>query len=132
MSFDGRVPNQRRQRRTASYDARMPDIRELVSEFTQKLTGFIETQVIDRARNSVAAALEAAGRNRNGRPSKKLAFGPSGRRKPPIQYCPVPGCKNRAAPVYGMVCAKHKDVGKTKIKKYRAARKAAKLKAKRA
>ena len=133
MSCDARLPDQGRRRRTASYDARMPDIRELVSEFTQKLTGFIETQVIDRARNSVAAALEAAGgKRRPGRPSKKLAFGLGGRRKPPIQLCPVPGCKNRAAPVYGMVCVKHKDVAKTKIKKYRAARKAAKLNAKRA
>src|SRR5436190_22926432 len=133
MSCDARLPDQGRRRRTASYDARMPDIRELVSEFTQKLTGFIETQVIDRARNSVAGALDAAGgKRRPGRPAKMLALGLGGRRKPPIQYCPVPGCKNRAAPVYGMVCAKHKDVGKTKIKKYRAARKAAKLNAKRA
>ena len=39
----------------------------------------------------------------------------------------MPGCKNPAAPVFGMVCAKHKDVAKTKIKKYREARKANKL-----
>jgi hypothetical protein len=109
----------------------MLDIRELVTEFTENLSGFIETQVVDRARNSVAAALGAAtGKRGPGRPGK-LAFRLGGRRKPPIQYCPVPGCKNPAAPVFGMVCAKHKDVAKTKIKKYRAARKAAKLKTKR-
>ena len=45
----------------------------------------------------------------------------------PRQFCPVPGCKNPAAPVFGMVCAKHKDVAKSKIKKYREARKAKKL-----
>ena len=111
----------------------MPDIRELVSEFTQKLTVFIETQVIDRARNSVAAALEAAGgKRRPGRPwTKPFAFGLGGRRKPPIQLCPVPGCRITQR-VYGMVCVKHKDVAKKKIKKYRAARKAAKGKANRA
>jgi hypothetical protein len=42
----------------------------------------------------------------------------------------VPGCKNPAAPVFGMVCAKHKDVAKAKIKKYRAARRTKKQKAK--
>ncbi len=45
------------------------------------------------------------------------------KRKP--QLCPVPKCKERAAPVYGMVCAKHKDVPKAKIAKYRMQRRAA-------
>ena len=52
------------------------------------------------------------------------------RRKGPIQLCPVPGCTNRAAPVFGMVCAKHKDLPKAEIKKYREARRAQKAKAK--
>jgi hypothetical protein len=39
----------------------------------------------------------------------------------------VPYCRNAAAPIFGMVCAKHKDVPKAKIKKYREARKAKKL-----
>ncbi|HEX4406757.1 MAG TPA: hypothetical protein VH560_18085 [Polyangia bacterium] len=51
------------------------------------------------------------------------------RKKMPPQFCPVPGCKNKAAPIFGMVCSKHKDVAKSKIKKYREARKAKKLKA---
>jgi hypothetical protein len=38
----------------------------------------------------------------------------------------VPGCKNRAAPIFGMVCSKHKDVSKAKIKEYREARRAKK------
>jgi hypothetical protein len=46
------------------------------------------------------------------------------RRKGPIQLCPVPGCKERAAPVFGMVCSKHKGLAKKVIAKYRAARKA--------
>lgn len=48
----------------------------------------------------------------------------STRKKPPIQFCPVPGCKNRAAPVFGMVCADHRKVSKAKIKKYREERRA--------
>ena len=51
-------------------------------------------------------------------------------RSRPKQLCPVPGCNNPAAPVFGMVCAQHKDVPKAKIKEYRAARRAAKAKAK--
>jgi hypothetical protein len=46
------------------------------------------------------------------------------RRKGPIQLCPVPKCKNRAAPVFGMVCAQHKGIAKKTIAKYRAARRA--------
>jgi hypothetical protein len=41
------------------------------------------------------------------------------RKKPPKQLCPVPGCKNVAAPIFGMVCKDHKKVAKSKIKKYR-------------
>ena len=48
------------------------------------------------------------------------------RKKAPPQYCPVPGCKNKAAPIFGMVCSAHKDVPKAKIKEYREARRAKK------
>jgi hypothetical protein len=44
----------------------------------------------------------------------------------PKQLCPVPGCKNPAAPIFGMVCADHKDVPKAKIKEYREKRRQAK------
>src|SRR4051812_24116176 len=46
------------------------------------------------------------------------------RKKAPIQLCPVPGCTNRAAPVFGMVCSKHKDLPKSEIRKFREARRA--------
>jgi hypothetical protein len=35
------------------------------------------------------------------------------------QLCPVPNCKGLAAPIFGMVCSKHKAVAKSKIAKYR-------------
>jgi hypothetical protein len=47
------------------------------------------------------------------------------RKKPPRQLCPVPGCKNTAAPIFGMVCKDHKDVAKSKITKYREERRKA-------
>lgn len=48
------------------------------------------------------------------------------RRKGPIQLCPVPGCRERAAPVFGMVCKGHRALPKKLIAKYRAARRAKK------
>jgi hypothetical protein len=104
----------------------MSDIRSLVETFTNQLAALVEGQALDRARAAVESAL---GVRRPGRPAKisPIAIGKKARKKPPKQFCPVPGCKNPAAPVFGMVCAKHKDVAKAKIKKYRAARKAKKL-----
>jgi acyl transferase domain-containing protein len=95
------------------------DIRALVDDFAHRLQGLIEHEVLDRARAAVAGALGADGASR--------AF--KTRRKLPAQFCPVPGCKNKAAPVFGMVCAEHKDVAKAKIKKYRDQRRAKKRKA---
>lgn len=51
------------------------------------------------------------------------------RKKPPIQFCPVPGCKNKAAPVFNMVCSLHKGMPKAKIDKFREARRKAKAEA---
>jgi len=42
------------------------------------------------------------------------------RKKREPTMCPVPGCKNVAAPVFGMVCKDHKDIKKSDLKKYRA------------
>ena len=104
----------------------MSDIHSLVENFTNQLTALVEGQALDRARAAVESAL---GVRRPGRPAKMspIAIGGTRRKKAPRQFCPVPGCKNPAAPVFGMVCAKHKDVAKTKIKRYREARKAKKL-----
>ncbi len=38
----------------------------------------------------------------------------------------MPGCKNAAAPVFGMVCKEHKNLAKATIKKYREQRREAK------
>jgi hypothetical protein len=94
------------------------DIRSLVEDFTARLGAMIELSVLERARTAIDGALRPNGQ----------AVGRKLRRKGPVQLCPVPGCKNPAAPVFGMVCAEHKSLPKAKIKKYREARKAKKLK----
>jgi hypothetical protein len=99
----------------------MDDVRSLVEAFAPRLSAIIEREVVERARTSISAAFG------EGRTGARLTL--SGRRKPPRQLCPVPGCKNTAAPVFGMVCAKHKDIPKAQIAKYREARRSKKLKA---
>ena len=105
----------------------------LVSDFVDQLTRAIEAEAMGRAREAVLAAVGGGGGKRgpgrvaaseSGRGPGRPAGRP--RKKPPIQYCPVPGCKNRAAPVFGMVCGEHRKVPKALIKKYRAERKAEK------
>jgi hypothetical protein len=110
------------------------DIKTIVADFTLRLTELIEKDAVERARASVLSAFGIDAPRRRGRPRKNQALTASAgtvpkkaRKKMPPQYCPVPGCKNKAAPVFGMVCAKHKDVPKAKIKKYREARRAKRL-----
>ena len=119
--------------------AAMSNIQTIVTDFANQLSALIEAQATERARAAVLSAFGATPKRGPGRPPKaKTTLGPltaitsiskKKRKKGPLQLCPVPGCKNPAAPVFGMVCAKHKDVKKSLIKKYREARRAKKLKA---
>ena len=106
-------------------------LKAVVEEFTERLHALIEGQAVERARAAVLSAFGVHTARKPGRPPKTaIVAAPvatKARKKMPRQFCPVPGCKNPAAPVFGMVCAKHKDVAKSKIKKYREARKAKKL-----
>jgi len=105
------------------------DVRSLVADFTARLAALVEENVREHAHTTVLAALGGHevgnGRRKNG---QTVLLGKA-RKKAPLQLCPVPGCKNPAAPVFGMVCKKHKDVPKAKIEKYREARRAKALKA---
>ncbi len=111
-------------------------LKALVEDFVHRVVSVVETAVTNRVRGAIASALgggEVSIRRGPGRPRKNplnvaAPVAKKARKKAPKQLCPVPGCKNPAAPVYGMVCAKHKGVAKTQIKKYREARKAAKSK----
>jgi hypothetical protein len=116
----------------------MNNVRLLIEDFANQLSTLVESQALDQARAAVERAL---GFRRPGRPPKTAPLaltararketgkktGKKARKKMPKQFCPVPGCTNAAAPVFGMVCADHKNVAKSKIKKYREARKAKKL-----
>jgi hypothetical protein len=110
----------------------------LVEQFVRQVVTTVETSTTQRVQAAIVNALgNGAGGllpRKRGRPPKNPLLGagflslvPARRR--PKQLCPVPGCSNAAAPIFGMVCATHKDVPKTKIKQYRAARRAAKSKA---
>jgi hypothetical protein len=107
------------------------DLKSIVADFSKRLHSLIEAEAARRARATVLHAFGGKGRRGPGRPPKNTPAAPVAkkpRKKPPRQLCPVPGCKNTAAPIFGMVCAKHKDIAKSKIKKYREARKAKKAK----
>ena len=130
--------------KTERHHTHMSNIQSIVDDFANQLSALIETQVLARARIAVAAALGGTQAKRGpGRPPKLLALATSNltagslgtatkkkRKKGPPQLCPVPGCKNKAAPIFGMVCSTHKDVSKAKIKEYREARRAKKAGAK--
>ena len=108
------------------------EIQKLCSNFTTQLIAHVEERAVLRAGDIV---LEAFKLHPNAKIARAAGARPKpaarreamvGRRKGPIQLCPVPGCMMRAAPVFGMVCAGHKDVPKAKIAKYREARRASK------
>ena len=113
-----------------------PNLTLLVEDFVKQIVSAVEAATAQRVQSAVLTALAGGGGlpRRRGRPPKNppllgsSLFQPA--RKRPKQLCPVPGCTNPAAPVFGMVCAKHKDVPKAQIKKYRAERKASKGKEK--
>jgi hypothetical protein len=108
------------------------ELSSLITSFTVQIVQVIEQATEARIRTALSGAFGPAKRG-PGRPPKNalLPAAPIAKavkRKGPKQLCPVPGCKNPAAPVFGMVCKNHKDVPKGKIKEYRAKRKAAKAK----
>lgn len=101
----------------------MNAIQELTAEFVSKLTVVVEQST----REMVLAALGAP--TSNGHPQVVPPSAARARKKPPVQLCPVPRCTGVAAPVFGMVCRKHKDVPKRQIEKFREARRARKARA---
>jgi hypothetical protein len=108
----------------------MKTIRDLIATFAGQLTETIEAEAVERARASLLEALGVPVRRDPGRPPKAFSLAARKIRKnPPRQLCPSPGCRNPAAPIFGMLCAKHKDAPKRLVKKWREARRAKKLKA---
>lgn len=101
------------------------DITVLIETFASQLVAATEMAAAERIRAALASAFGGAAKHGPGRPKQVAApLAASMKQRRPKQLCPVPGCKNPAAPVFGMVCAQHKNVSKAKIKKYREERKA--------
>ena len=109
----------------------MPElnITTLVESFVSQITAAMESSMVDRLQAAIAGALGAPLKRGPGRLAMKAVAGvapvaarSAGKKTRPKQLCPVPGCKNVAAPVFGMVCKDHKNVAKSKIEKYRAER----------
>ena len=114
----------------------MIEIRELTEQFVAQVTRHVEERTRDRWVDELCRLDPDEGRRpgiRGKHERSSFLAAPKGmtksgrpRRKPPIRFCPAPRCKNRAAPVYGMLCSTHKDLPKAKVRKYREARKAKK------
>ena len=110
-----------------------PNITAQIETFTQQLVATVEAAVVQRIQAALAAAFGIPQKRGPGRPPKQAVahVAPVAARKTQIvrpavamaarkkQLCPVPGCKNPAAPIFGMVCKEHRNVAKSKIKKYR-------------
>ena len=107
-----------------------PNITAQIEAFTRQLVATVEAATAQRIQAALAGAFGVPQKRGPGRPPKQLAAAaPLALASTPTrkkQLCPVPGCKNRAAPIFGMVCSDHKDVPKAKIKAYREARRAKK------
>jgi hypothetical protein len=105
-----------------------PNIAAQIETFTRQLVATVEAAIAQRIQTALAGAFGVPQKRGPGRPPKHLAstahFTPSSVPAPvrKKQLCPVPGCRNPAAPVFGMVCKDHKNVAKSKIRKYRDAR----------
>jgi hypothetical protein len=100
------------------------NIRSLVEGFVNQIVAAVEADSVRRVQQAVTAAF-TGGSVRAGR-SAIVGMASAPVRRRPKQFCPVPGCTGVAAPVFGMVCTKHKDMPKAKIKEFRAQRRAAK------
>jgi hypothetical protein len=106
------------------------NITAIVESFANQLAAAVEASVTQRLQAAIAGVFDAPQKRGPGRPPKQAVAGvapvaarSAGKKTRPKQFCPVPGCKNVAAPIFGMVCKDHKNVAKSKITKYRAERK---------
>ena len=107
------------------------NITAIVETFAIQITAAMEASVSQRLQAAIAGAFGAPRKRGPGRPPKQAVVGVAPvavekvaeKKARPKQFCPVPGCKNTAAPIFGMVCKDHKNVAESKIKKYRAERK---------
>lgn len=124
-------------------------IATLTDRFTTSVLSFVDSAVDTKVRDILTAALGGSKpaktkkkslsmsevlmrlHNSDKAEAKKMKrTGQYGltRKKMPVQLCPVPGCKDNAAPIFGMLCTKHKNTTAKLVHKYREARKEMKAK----
>ncbi len=95
-----------------------------VTRLCADLIAELEAVCAARTRELVTEALGRIGPL--ARPSAKVLPFARPRRKAPVQLCPSPGCKNRAAPAFGMLCGEHKGAPAATVKAWREQRRARK------
>jgi len=113
-----------------------PNITAQIETFTQQLVATVEAAVAQRIQAGPCWCLWRSAEARAW-PATKAGCGACGTcgggeiggkgRSHRSSFVPVPGCKNVAAPIFGMVCKDHKKVAKSKIKKYREERREGKV-----
>ncbi|HEY2747003.1 MAG TPA: hypothetical protein VGL86_20410 [Polyangia bacterium] len=90
-------------------------INPIITDFAHRLAAVVERFTVGR----IEAAVRASGNALQGRRGRAGAAG----RTRGKTLCYYPGCRNVAAPRFGMFCAAlHKDIAKSEKEKYRAAR----------
>ena len=81
-------------------------IKPLLNDFARSIAAQVERMTIDRVRRALDGAVTGVGRGRRGRRAAVL--------------CYYPGCRNIAAPRFGMFCAaEHKNLPATEKEKLR-------------
>lgn len=98
-------------------------VEALIEDFGRKLASAIEEAAQARALEVAHRALGIDSKFTRARTGPQRA---PQRRNGPIQLCPAPRCRERAAPVYGMLCAKHKGTATAVVQGWREARRARK------
>jgi hypothetical protein len=89
-------------------------INPIILDFAHRLASVVERFTVGR----IEAAVRASGNQLQGRRGRATGGGRSRGKT----LCYYPGCKNVAAPRFGMFCAAlHKDLPKAEKEKYRAA-----------
>jgi len=85
-----------------------PNITVMVETFAIQIAAAVEASMVERLQATLAGAFGAPQKREPGKPPKQTVEGvapvaarSAGRRTRPKQFCPVPGCKNVAVPVFG-------------------------------
>jgi len=98
-----------------------PTITAQIETFTQQIVAAVEAAVAQRIQAALAGAFGVPQKRGPGRPPKQAVahVAPVAAPKPARkkQICPVPGCKNVAAPIFGMVCKKPQERGQVQDQK---------------